>query len=135
MAKREHGIASRTLRGMAWAYGSYVGGRLLVLLATAILARLLTPSEFGLVAFALTVTAFLDIVSDLGVSQTLIVLSDEEAKKKANTAWTLGVLLGGLLTLGDGGRQPARSGLLPSAGADADAPGPRAQLLHPRLRE
>jgi PST family polysaccharide transporter len=84
---------------MAWAYGSYVGGRLLVLLATAILARLLTPSEFGLVAFALTVTAFLDIVSDLGVSQTLIVLSDEDAKKKANTAWTLGVLLGGLLAL------------------------------------
>jgi PST family polysaccharide transporter len=99
MKKREHGIASRTLRGMAWAYGSYVGGRLLVLLATAILARLLTPSEFGLVAFALTVTAFLDIVSDLGVSQTLIVLSDEDAKRRASTAWTLGVLLGGLLTL------------------------------------
>jgi lipopolysaccharide exporter len=93
-------LASRTVRGMVWAYGSYVGGRLLVLVTTAILARLLGPSEFGLVAFALTVTAFLDTVSDLGVSQALIVIKDDdEAMRKANTAWTLAVGLGTALTL------------------------------------
>jgi O-antigen/teichoic acid export membrane protein len=100
VAGGEQGIASRTLRGMAWAYGSYVGGRILVLLTIAILARLLTPSEFGLVAFATLVTGFLDTVSDLGVGQALIVVrDDDEAHEKANTAWTLTVSIGLGLTL------------------------------------
>lgn len=99
MADGEHGVGTRTLRGMFWAYGSYVGGRLFVLLSVAILARLLSPSEFGLVAFALTVTALLDTVSDLGVSQALIVVRDpDETARKANTAWTLSVCLGAALT-------------------------------------
>jgi PST family polysaccharide transporter len=85
---------------MVWAYGSYVGGRMLVLLTIAILARLLTPSEFGLVAFAVLVTSFLDMVSDLGVGQALIVVRDDkEAYAKANTAWTLSVSIGIVLTL------------------------------------
>jgi PST family polysaccharide transporter len=86
------GIGTRTLRGMFWAYGSYVGGRALVLVSTAILARLLGPEEFGLVAFALAVTAMLDVFADLGVSQALIVTRD--LRDKAHTAWTLSVLFG-----------------------------------------
>lgn len=93
------GIASRTVRGMFWAYGSYVVGRLLVLLTIAILARLLTPSEFGLVAFALTVTALLDTVADLGVSEALVVVKQDDVGTKADTAWTLSVILGAVLTL------------------------------------
>jgi PST family polysaccharide transporter len=85
---------------MVWAYGSYTGGRILVLLTTAILARLLTPSEFGLVGFALAVTAFLDVVSDLGVSEALVIVrDDDEAARKANTAWTLAVILSVALTV------------------------------------
>ena len=83
---------------MLWAYGSYVGGRALVLVSIAILARLLTPAQFGLVAFALIVTALLDTIADLGVSQALIVVKRDELGTKASTAWTLGVLLGALFT-------------------------------------
>lgn len=99
-AGNAHGVGVRTLRGMFWAYGSYVGGRILVLVSVAILAHLLTPSEFGLVGFALTVTALLDTISDLGVGQALVVAEDdEEFTEKATTAWTLSVLLGLGLTL------------------------------------
>lgn len=84
---------------MFWAYGSYVGGRLLVLVSIAILARLLTPSEFGLVAFALTAIVILEGISDLGLSQALIVADDEDLERKADTAWTVSVLLGMTLTL------------------------------------
>lgn len=83
---------------MFWAYGSYVAGRALVLVSIAILARLLTPAQFGLVAFALIVTALLDTIADLGVSQALIVVKRDELGTKADTAWTLGVILGGALT-------------------------------------
>lgn len=98
VASTEHGVGTRTLRGMFWAYGSYVIGRMLVLVAIAILARLLSPAQFGLVAFALIVTALLDTISDLGVSQALILVKTEEVQRKANTAWTVGVLLGVVLT-------------------------------------
>ena len=85
---------------MFWAYGSYVGGRILVLLSVAILARLLSPSEFGLVGFALTVTALLDTISDFGVGQALVVAEDDERfTQKATTAWTLSVALGLGLTV------------------------------------
>ncbi len=95
-----HGVGRQTLHGIFWAYGSYVAGRILVLVSVAILARLLSPSQFGLVAFALTVTALLDTISDLGVSQALIVTKDdEELDSKVVTAWTISVLLGLGLTL------------------------------------
>jgi O-antigen/teichoic acid export membrane protein len=92
---------------MSWAYGSYVGGRILVLVSVAILAHLLDPSQFGLVAFALTVTALLDTISDIGVSQALIVVKkDEDFHDKARTAWTISLLLGLCLTLATAGLSP-----------------------------
>jgi PST family polysaccharide transporter len=88
------------LRGIFWAYGSYVAGRVLVLVSVAILAHLLSPSEFGLVGFALTVTALLDTISDFGVGQALVVAEeDEQFDEKATTAWTLSVLMGLGLTV------------------------------------
>src|SRR6185437_8351251 len=54
----DQSLGTRTLRGMFWAYGAYVGGRGVVLVSTAILARLLTPADFGLVALALVFTTF-----------------------------------------------------------------------------
>ena len=110
MASDQAGIGTRTLRGMFWAYGAYVGGKLLVLVSIAILARLLTPEDFGLVAFALTVTVLLDAISDLGVSQALIIVDEDEVYEKANTAWTIGVLLGALLMLITAALGPAAAG-------------------------
>jgi O-antigen/teichoic acid export membrane protein len=93
-------VGTRTLHGIFWAYGSYVVGRFLVLLSVAILAHLLSPSQFGLVAFALTVTALLDTISDIGVGQALVVAEeDEQFREKATTAWKLSVLLGLGLTI------------------------------------
>jgi O-antigen/teichoic acid export membrane protein len=92
------GLATRTLRGMGWAYGSYVGLRLTTLVATAILARLLTPRDFGLVAIATTVIAFLDVIQGLGVSQALVIAGDGELEDQADTAFTLSVSVGVVLT-------------------------------------
>lgn len=84
---------------MAWAYGAYVGGRLLVLVQTAILARLLTPADFGVVALALTFMIFLDAIKDLGLGQALIVGEEHEADARAQTAFGWGVAIGLTLTL------------------------------------
>ena len=90
-------VATKTARGVIWAYGSYVGGRLLVLLATAILARLLTPADFGLVALALVFTVFFENVRDFGLTQALMVSPDEELYERAQTAFVFSVGVGAVL--------------------------------------
>ena len=44
----------------------------LTLVATIVLARLLTPTEFGLVALALVFVTFAEYLTDLGVAQALV---------------------------------------------------------------
>jgi lipopolysaccharide exporter len=125
MSERGHGIGTRTLRGMAWAYGAYVGGRALVLVSTAILARLLTPRDFGLVALALVFLTFLDAVKDFGLGQALIVSSDEEEAERAQTVFSWTVAIGAGLSLAMAGcgplaaaffDEPQLTGLLPAIG-------------------
>jgi O-antigen/teichoic acid export membrane protein len=92
-------VGRRTVRGMAWAYGSYVGGRGLVLVSTVILARVLTPSDFGVVALALTFMVFLDTVKDLGLGQALIIAPARQLGAWAQTAFGWSIVLGLGLTV------------------------------------
>jgi PST family polysaccharide transporter len=92
-------LASATTRGLLWAYGSYIGGRLIVLGSIAVLAHLLAPEDFGLVALAIIVTDLLYTVSDLGLSQALVVEKEEEVLERAETAFVWSVALGAGLSL------------------------------------
>lgn len=92
-------LGGRTVKGLLWAYGAYVGGRALVLVSTAILARLLTPADFGLVALALVFMVFLDAIRDLGLSQALIGSADHELGEQTQTVFVGTVAIGGFLAL------------------------------------
>lgn len=104
------GLAARTVRGMFWAYGSYVAGRLLVLISTVILARLLIPADFGVVALALTFMVFMDTVRDLGLGQALIVVPDSRLKAAAQTAFWGSVAIGAILSAATGLIAPLAAG-------------------------
>jgi O-antigen/teichoic acid export membrane protein len=93
-------IGTATARGLLWAYGSYIGGRLIVLGSIAVLAHVLAPSDFGLVALAIIVTDLLYTLSDLGLSQALVVEKEEEVLERAETAfvWSVGAGAGLSLT-------------------------------------
>jgi lipopolysaccharide exporter len=94
MTQPNRGIGARALRGALWAYTSYVGGRLLILLATAILARLLDPEDFGLVALALVFMAILETVKDLGLAQALVAQRPEDVYERADTVFVGTVAIG-----------------------------------------
>jgi len=79
---------------MFWAYGSYVGARVLSLVAIAILARLLSPLDFGIVAIALIAIAFLDLLSGLGLGEALVVVDEHEVEEKAETVFAVSVAVG-----------------------------------------
>jgi PST family polysaccharide transporter len=75
-----------------WQSVSFIGGKVLLLAATVVLARVLTPEEFGLVSLALVVIGFIDIIADLGVSQALIYL--DASRRRTNVALVTTVTLG-----------------------------------------
>jgi PST family polysaccharide transporter len=110
---------------MAWAYGAYGGGRILVLVSTAILARLLTPREFGVVALAMVFVVFLEAIKDFGLGQALIVATPEEEADRAQTVFAWSVVLGLTLTaltaiaaplIASFFKQPQLTGILPVLG-------------------
>lgn len=65
-------LAARAMRGGAIAVGSQILRTLLQIAAIAILARLLAPDQFGLVAMAGTVTAFVAVLTELNMSTAAI---------------------------------------------------------------
>jgi PST family polysaccharide transporter len=91
-------IAQKSVHGIAWNYVSFGLGKILVLVTTAILARLLTPEEFGIVAFATITIEYLSILKDLGLGAALI-HRRENVAEAANTVFTLNLLLGIFLTV------------------------------------
>ena len=84
-------LGRKAFTGFLWAGASYAAGKVLVFIATLVLARLLVPSEFGLVAFALAVIAYLEYLTDLGLGAALIYRSDAEDPRVSSTAFWIGV--------------------------------------------
>lgn len=81
-------LGRRLRSAVLWAYlGQYVG-KLLVFVATLVLARILVPEDFALVALALAILTFLDI-SDLGIGAAIVWLDREEAQRDASAVFTL----------------------------------------------
>lgn len=89
------GLARAAVGGVAWQGLSYLGGKVLVLATTVVLARLLTPGDFGLVGLALVFVAYAEVVTDLGVAQALIYLPEDREANDA--ALTVTILFSSLL--------------------------------------
>ncbi len=79
-------------RGLVWSLASAFTLRLGSLVLGIVLARLLTPGEFGVYAVALTVQAILVTLADLALSAYLVQATDPE--RSAPTVATLGLLAG-----------------------------------------
>lgn len=76
------GVAGRAIRGGAFTVGSQASQFIIGLLATMVMARLLTPRDYGLIGMVTVVTGFLTIFKDIGLSRVTIqrnVLTHDEA--------------------------------------------------------
>ena len=84
---------SKIATGAAWMVGLKLLERFLGLLSTVILARLLVPADFGLVAMAMSIIAILDLLGSFGIDMMLI--QKQDAKRELyDTAWTITALYG-----------------------------------------
>lgn len=81
------------LVGGSWLIAAQLFERAFGVVSIAVLARLLTPADFGVVAVAGTVVAAVELLSAFGFDWALVRHRDLSADY-LNTAWTLRVLLG-----------------------------------------
>jgi O-antigen/teichoic acid export membrane protein len=78
--------------GSAWMVGLRWAMRGFGLLSTFVLARLLSPGDFGLVAMAMLVVGMVEVFGQAGQQLALIRLPDP-ARGDFDAAWTLGILV------------------------------------------
>jgi lipopolysaccharide exporter len=95
-------VTTAFISGSIWMIAMRWGRRLIGLISTLILARLLTPEDFGIVAMASTVAALLEMLAWTGVDLALIRERDPDTAH-FNTAWTIkiiqGLIVAGLILL------------------------------------
>lgn len=96
------GMTHRTLSGLFWLFSSASVRSVLRLIITVILARLLTPADFGVVAAAMVVVSFAAIFSLLGIGPSVVQFPNLEPRH-VRTGFTIsllfGLLFGGVLAL------------------------------------
>ena len=86
-------LGKRMASSAAWMVGFRLIERVLGFLSTLVLARLLLPADFGLVAMAMAIFATLEIMGSFSFDLALIQNQNAE-DRHFNTAWTFTVLFG-----------------------------------------
>lgn len=86
-------VSHQAVRGSLWSYLSFFSGKLLNFLTTVILARLLVPEEFGVVALCTAAIQYLDILNTSGIDSALIARRDK-IEEAANAAFLANLALG-----------------------------------------
>lgn len=85
-------LGARAASATRWALASQIAAKLISPLTTMVLARLLTPEAFGVVASVTMVTSFADVFSDAGFQKYLVqheYRSVDELRRSASVAfWT-----------------------------------------------
>ncbi len=93
MASDIEPLARKVVTGSIWMIGLRWSMRMLGFVSTIILARLLTPDDFGLIAMSVLATGFVMALTEAGAAQALIRHPDPQ-RVHYDTAWSINVLLG-----------------------------------------
>ena len=86
-------INKKMAKGAAWMVTLKIVERSLGLISTVILARLLIPNDFGLIAMAMSIFAIIELMSAFGFD-TALIQNQDARRTHYDTAWTLNVLFG-----------------------------------------
>jgi O-antigen/teichoic acid export membrane protein len=92
-------LTARTLRGAAWISGASVARLALRVVSVAILARLLTPHEYGVLAGALIAMDFAAMIYGMGLAPTLV-QRKEVGPDHVATAFFSGLFMASVAAIG-----------------------------------
>lgn len=93
-------MEEKAVRGVPWTMVTFALTRLLTLATMVLLARLLVPADFGVVALAILVIGVMGVLGDVGLGSTLVLRQDLD-RRAQGTVFSLmlgmGVAAAGLL--------------------------------------
>jgi len=89
----------KTVSGLSWAFASRIARQGVSFAITVILARLLTPKDFGLMGMAFVFIGFTTAFSDMGISAALIHKQYTDERHLSSAFW-LNIAAGIILTIG-----------------------------------
>jgi O-antigen/teichoic acid export membrane protein len=75
--------------GTVWTVGAYVVGTALRVATNLVLVRLLAPDIFGTMLIVYTLRMGIELISDIGVGQSIIYNNNADNPEFYNTAWSL----------------------------------------------
>lgn len=87
-----HELDRKMARGAGWMVVLQLCDRSIGLVSTVILARLLLPADFGLVAMAMSIVAIVELLRALGF-ETALIQNQAATRPDYDTAWTLNISL------------------------------------------
>jgi PST family polysaccharide transporter len=93
MKSKPRGLREGSLSGFVWSLGGSGAQAVLRVAVLAVLARLLTPEDFGLLGAALIVVGLSEIFCFIGVAPSIVQRSELEPRH-VETAWTISLLFG-----------------------------------------
>lgn len=91
-------LKNKGLKSSAWNFLNLLTNQLRNFIVTLILARLLTPADFGLVSMAMVLNAILDFFVDFGFSSAII-RKGKITEVETSTVFWLNIAIGGICTL------------------------------------
>ncbi|MFH1971049.1 MAG: lipopolysaccharide biosynthesis protein [Patescibacteria group bacterium] len=92
------GFYKQTLKGISWLGALRLITRAFTFVRLAILARLLTPGEFGLFGIATLVLAFLEIITETGIN-VFFIQDEGKLDEYLDTAYVISIIRGILISL------------------------------------
>jgi O-antigen/teichoic acid export membrane protein len=90
-------LATRVLRGGALSLLSNLASQLLRFGSNLVLTRLLFPEAFGLMAIAQSILAAARLLSDVGLTQSIVRSARGDDQRFCDTVWTLNIIKDGAL--------------------------------------
>jgi lipopolysaccharide exporter len=91
-------VEERAVRGVPWTFLSFGATKVVMLVATVVLARLLDPADFGVMALALLAFHFFGLLRDLGLGATVVLRQDFDQTAQG-TVLTLMLLTALVMTI------------------------------------
>jgi O-antigen/teichoic acid export membrane protein len=87
-------LKSRATRAGFWVLASHGSSQIIRLLSSLIMTRLLVPESYGLMAIVTVAITGMTLFTDIGISQQLVQSKNGDEPALVNTAWTLQVIRG-----------------------------------------
>ena len=96
-AKPTFDLKTRAIKSTAWLLTFRLGSQVISWAVSIVLARVLTPADYGLFAMALTVVASIELLRELGLGTAIIQRQDLTAEHLNTIFWIVGVMSAALV--------------------------------------